>query len=455
MIICLKESENMKRMSSLEYHLGIKLRFYPSDRQKKIIKQNYDTQRFVYNQYVGADCLIYHTKNASKIAQLNSTMPFVMRSMTKYEIDKAKESIEAQELTVKPKNIRDKYCFLRAKNIDSLAIANAIQNYHKAWRNYHKIGYGIPTFHKKRSDWSYQTNCQYFGQDEAYLNNGTVRFIDTKHIRLPKLGIIRIAGFRTLIKKRLHDQIPTRIGTVSIKKTAADQFYLSLQLGSDIAFTKKYDKTQKQIGIDLNLDNFLTDSNGAMVANSKFYRKAKKKLAKAQRVLSRRMLRAKKEGRSLRNAKNYQKQRLVVAKLHDEIRRQRQDFLQVLSTALIKNHDLVVAEELRSKNLLKNHAMAQSISDVGWRTFLIMLEYKADLYGKEFITIDPKYTTQRCHYCGSIMGQNGYQKLTLKDREWTCPVCRKEHIRDWNAAINILEKGQGIWQNPKTKEKAV
>lgn len=113
----------MKRMSSLEYHLGIKLRFYPSDRQKKIIKQNYDAQRFVYNQYVGADCLIYHTKNVSKIAQLNSTMPFVMRSMTKYEIDKAKESIEAQELTVKPKNIRDKYCFLRAKNIDSLAIA--------------------------------------------------------------------------------------------------------------------------------------------------------------------------------------------------------------------------------------------------------------------------------------------------------------------------------------------
>ncbi len=81
-------------------------------------------------------------------------------------------------------------------------------------------------------------------------------------------------------------------------------------------------------------------------------------------------------------SKNYQKQRLAVAKLHDRIRRQRQDFLQVLSTALIKNHDLVVAEELRSKNLLKNHALAQSISDAGWRSFLTMLEYKADLHGK-------------------------------------------------------------------------
>ncbi|MDB6267131.1 transposase, partial [Lactobacillus amylovorus] len=104
-------------------------------------------------------------------------------------------------------------------------------------------------------------------------------------------------------------------------------------------------KTQSQIGIDLNLDNFLTESNGSMVANPRFCRKAKKKLAHAQRVLSRRQRRAKKEGRNLWLAKNYQKQRLIVAKLHDKIRRQREDFLQVLSTALIKNHDLVVAEE--------------------------------------------------------------------------------------------------------------
>lgn len=151
----------------------------------------------------------------------------------------------------------------------------------------------------------------------------------------------------------------------------------------------------------------------------------------------------------MRMAKNYQKQRLLVAKLHAKIRRQREDFLQVLSTALIKNHDLVVAEELRSKNLLKNHALSQAISDVGWRRFLNMLAYKAKLYDKEFITIDPKYTTQRCHQCGTIMGQNGCRKLKLKDREWTCPMCQTYHIRDWNAAVNILEKGLGSWQNPK------
>lgn len=449
-----KEGEVMKRTSSLKYHFGIKLRFYPSDKQKKMIKQNYDAQRFVYNQYVGAGRLIYHIKNVGKVAQVNSGMPFMMRPMTKYEIDQAKKLLETQELIAKHRNIRDKYEFLRAKGIDSFAIANAIQNYRKAWKNYHQLGYGIPTFHKKRSDWSYQTNCTYQGAEEAYLDNGSVRFIDTKHVRLPKLGNVRIAGLRPVIKDRLLNHVATRISTVSIKKTADDQFYLSMQLGSDIAFTKKYAKTQSQIGIDLNLDNFLTTSNGAMVANPRFYRKSQRRLVQAQRVLSRRQRRAKKEGRSLHGAKNYQKQRLVVAKLHDKIRRQRQDFLHVLSTALIKNHDIVVAEELRSKNLLKNHALSQSISDAGWRTFLTMLEYKADLYDKEFITIDPKFTTQRCHHCGTIMGQNGYKKLTLKDREWTCPVCHKEHIRDWNAAINILEKGQGIWSNHTRMKKA-
>lgn len=171
-------------MKKSAYHFGIKLRFYPSTKQRQMIKQNYDAQRFVYNQYVGANRLIYHLKRTSKAKQLNSGLPFVMMKMTKYEIEAANRLIEQQELIAKPKNIRDKYDFLRRKEIDSLAIANAIQNYRKAWRNYRKIGHGIPSFHKKSNSWSYQTNCQYPGQKEAYLDNGTVRFIDYKHVEL-------------------------------------------------------------------------------------------------------------------------------------------------------------------------------------------------------------------------------------------------------------------------------
>ena len=197
----------------------------------------------------------------------------------------------------------------------------------------------------------------------------------------------------------------------------------------------------QQVGIDLNTDNFLTTSEGNVVANPRFYRTIKGRLAKAQRKLSRRQVRAKKEGRSLRDSKNYQKQRMVVSKLMNRVRNQRNKFLDEMSITLIKNHDLVVAENLRSKNLLKNHALAMSISDVGWRIFLQKLEYKAELYGKTFVTINPKNTTQTCNKCGHVMGTKDTDKLTLKDRSWTCPVCNTYHIRDVNAAKNILDKG--------------
>ncbi|WP_156408946.1 helix-turn-helix domain-containing protein, partial [Lactobacillus kefiranofaciens] len=161
----------MKRMSSLAYHFGIRLRFYPSSKQKKLIKLNYDAQRFVYNSYVGRNRSSYHAKCYFLVKQ-SKAMPFAFSILNRYETKLAETVVANNELLAKPKNIRDAYSFLRIKEIDSLALANAIQNYHKAWNNYRKIGYGIPTFHKKRSDWAYQTNCQYIKQDEAYLNNG-------------------------------------------------------------------------------------------------------------------------------------------------------------------------------------------------------------------------------------------------------------------------------------------
>ena len=144
----------------------------------------------------------------------------------------------------------------------------------------------------------------------------------------------------------------------------------------------------------------------------------------------------------LATAKNVQYQRRIVAELTAKVMRRREAFQHILSVALIKNHDWVAAEELRSKNLLKNHALAQSIQDVGWRSFLSKLEYKAKLYGKIFVTVDPKNTTQTCSECGHIM--SGKDKLPLKVREWRCPKCGACHIRDVNAAKNILNKAQSV-----------
>src|SRR5699024_5274758 len=148
----------------------------------------------------------------------------------------------------------------------------------------------------------------------------------------------------------------------------------------------------------------LTTSEGKVIDNPRYYRMIKGRLAKAQRTLSRRQRRAKKEKHSLRNSKNYQKQRRLVAKIHDKIRNQRNNFLNVKSTRLINNHDLIVAENLRSKNMLKNHALGLSISDVSLRSFLQKIAYKTDLYQRTIIVVNPKNTTQTCHDFCLIMG---------------------------------------------------
>lgn len=411
----------MKSMAKMKYHYGLKMRCYPSDQQKQLIKINSDASRFIYNEMVAIN---------KELMQLRRV---------KLPIDIVQDRIKQLTMRQNAKQMSNHYQFLEDKRIDSLTKANAIQNYRKAWNAFRKVhATGVPKFHRKSYHWRYQTNCQYPGQKTVLLTNGTVCFLDNSHVKVPKIGLLRVAGSQARLLKRICE---TRIGTVTLTKDSADRFFLSMQLASDESFVKVSKATHGHVGIDLNTDNFLTDSEGNIVPNPRYYRTIKGKLAKEQRILSRRQQRAKKEHRSLRDSKNYQKQRLLVAKLHAKVMNQRHNFLQQISTALIKNHDLVVAEELRSKNLLKNHALALSISDVGWRTFLGMLAYKARLYGRQFITINPRNTTQTCRDCGFVMGTNGTDKLTLDDRNWTCPNCGIHHIRDWNAAKNILDKG--------------
>lgn len=411
----------MKSMAKMKYHYGLKMRCYPSDQQKQLIKINSDASRFIYNEMVAIN---------KELMQLRRV---------KLPIDIVQDRIKQLTMRQNAKQMSNHYQFLEDKRIDSLTKANAIQNYRKAWNAFRKVhATGVPKFHRKSYHWRYQTNCQYPGQKTALLTNGTVCFLDNSHVKVPKIGLLRVAGSQARLLKRICE---TRIGTVTLTKDSADRFFLSMQLASDESFVKVSKATHGHVGIDLNTDNFLTDSEGNIVPNPRYYHTIKGKLAKEQRILSRRQQRAKKEHRSLRDSKNYQKQRLLVAKLHTKVMNQRHNFLQQISTALIKNHDLVVAEELRSKNLLKNHALALSISDVGWRTFLGMLAYKAKLYGRQFITINPRNTTQTCRDCGFVMGTNGTDKLTLDDRNWTCPNCGIHHIRDWNAAKNILDKG--------------
>ncbi|AYM04067.1 RNA-guided endonuclease InsQ/TnpB family protein [Levilactobacillus yiduensis] len=412
-------------MAQLPYHYGVKLRVFPSNEQKRLIKLNSDASRYIYNEMNGMNrelFALHQVKTPIKLVQTR--------------IETLKQRLKHPAI-----NISNIHGWLNDRALDSDMKANAIKNYRTAWKNFRKVHRaGTPVFHKKRTEQKYQTSNHYASKIEIpNMFNGSVRLLDDKHIQLSKLGRLRFKGMPA---KLIARKAEIRIGTTTISMDATGRYYVSLQLASDQPFVNsETSQSDSAIGIDLNTDNFLTDSSANVIANPRFYRSIKGKLAKAQRTLSRRATRAKKAHRSLRESKNYQKQRQRVATIQRKVANRRKNFLHLVSTALIKNHDLVVAEELRSKNLLRNHALAMNIADVGWRMLLGMLAYKADLYKRQFVTVDPRNTTQTCSDCGFIMGTEPTQKLTLADRQWTCPRCTAYHIRDHNAAKNILAKG--------------
>src|SRR5690606_17812371 len=136
--------------------------------------------------------------------------------------------------------------------------------------------------------------------------------------------------------------------------------------------------------------------------------------------------------------KNRKKAVSELARIHLKIRETRKDFQQKLSTRLVGENQTIAVEKLHVKNMVKNHKLARSISDAGWGSFVSMLEYKCKWHGREFVKVDPKYTSQDCSVCG-----HRNSGLTLGMREWACPDCGTIHCRDTNAAINIRNKGVG------------
>ena len=194
------------------------------------------------------------------------------------------------------------------------------------------------------------------------------------------------------------------------------------------------------MGIDLGIKDIAILSTGKKIENLKFSKQLEAKLKREQRKLSKKFLVAKKSKKKLSEAKNYQKQRTKVAKIHEKIMNMRTDFLNKLSTYVIKNHDTICIEDLNTKGLLHNHKLAKSIADVSWASFVNKLEYKAKWYGKEIIKVDRLYpSSQICSVCGNRDG-----KKTLDIREWICPVCHTHHDRDINASKNILAEGLRI-----------
>ena len=315
-----------------------------------------------------------------------------------------------------PAQYKADYPFL--KEVDSLALANAQVNLNRAYQNFFRDkSVGFPRFKsKKYSRKSYTTNNQ----------KGSVRLIDNRYVKLPKV--------KEPVRIKLHREPQGVIKSATISQTATGQYYISLLCEQE---TSALPETNQSVGIDLGVTTFAVLSDGRKMDNQRFTAQMERKLEREQRKLSRRALIAKKKGVKLSEAKNYQKQKRVVAHLHQKVANQRKDFLHKLSKQLVEEFDILCVEDLHTKGLLRNQKLAKAISDVSWSEFVRMIEYKADWYGRTVIKVDRWFpSSQLCSTCGH---QDGKKPLDV--REWTCSSCHSHHDRDVNASVNILNEG--------------
>ena len=379
-------------MNFVERLKAYKFRIYPTEEQEIFFAKTFGCVRKVYN---------------------------LMLNDRKKAYEEVKNDPSKKMTFPTPAKYKKEFPFL--KEVDSLALANAQLHLDKAYKNFFRDkSVGFPRFKSKKNPvQSYTTNNQ----------NGTVALIDNKFIKVPKL--------KSLIRIKLHRQPKGMIKSATISRHSSGKYYISLLCKEEIS---ELPKTNSAIGIDLGITDFAILSDGQKIDNNKFTSKMEKKLKREQRKLSKRALLAKNKGIPLSEAKNYQKQKRKVARLHEKVMNQRTDFLNKLSTEIIKNHDIICIEDLNVKGMLRNHKLARSISDVSWSSFVAKLQYKADWYGREIIKVDTWFpSSQICSECGHKDG-----KKSLDIREWTCPICHTHHDRDINASINILTEGLRI-----------
>ena len=355
---------------------SFKIRIYPNKEQQILIDKTFGCTRFIYNFMLNLKEKLYKNFN------INLSYNNMSKVLTELKRHK-----------------------LWLCEVDAVALQQSIKNLDNTYQKFFN-GEKYPKFKSKKDKNSYRTN------DKLKID------INNKKIRIPKVGWISFrdkSNFNSL----------TKIYNITISKNSSGKYFASISAEVDI---KTFAKTKKSCGIDLGLKDFCILSDGIKFNNPKFLVHNEKRLRLLQKSLSRKVY----------GSKNYEKARIKLAKFYEYIANCRKDYLHKISIQLIKKYDIICAETLQIKNMLKNRKLAKAISDISWYEFCRQLEYKCLWYDKKFVKINTYFASSQ------ICSNYGYKNSSIKNlniREWTCPECGEYHDRDINAVINILNEG--------------
>ncbi|MFC9542097.1 RNA-guided endonuclease TnpB family protein [Lysinibacillus sp. NPDC056959] len=355
-------------------------RLYPTQEQEKLLAKTFGCVRFVYNKMLSERKEMYE------------------------QFKDDKEALKRKKFSTPAKY---KVAFAWLKEVDSLALANAQLNLQQAYNNFFSGRAHFPKFRNRKAKQSYTTN----------VVNGNIMLLDGS-IKLPKLK---------LVKMKQHREIPShhRIKSCTVSRTKTGKYYVSILTEYEHQPIQK--EVQAVVGLDFSMNGLFVDSEEGKTANyPRFYRQALEKLAKEQRILSRKK----------KDSNRWYKQRLKVAKLHEKIANQRKDFLHKESYQVAKSYDCVVIEDLNMKGMSQALRFGKSVADNAWGMFTTFLRYKLEEQGKKLIKIDKWFPSSKtCSCCGQVK-----ESLSLSERTFHCD-CGFVADRDWNAAINIKHEG--------------